>query len=628
VVRLYQGAYHENQKIKCEVYVLGGDRWRPSPPRGVPFRIAMAAVSAATRIGVKLQPVFADGYLHWLLNPAELSTTQKASVLSFSVTDETFTWVRSPPFPFEFKVSGVHLVELDDNLCMARDLRPHGGTVLEIWKMKAGDWSLDHSINLPQHVGRSLIEPQVIRVLGSVGNCRSRKKIILVTSECKVITYDPRSETTHETSLAIKETHSPYETDKCIPIPRVSLFRERLAPVKKTEDEISLSSPMGMATKEILLRLPGDYAVQCKLVSKQWHGLIESKSFRRSYWLHNNTDMRPKVMLVGKAAGGLGFSFAPLQKFLHQAPNHGTWLETKVVCSRPCHGMNLISTQKEDYLYNPCTGYRRIFPGRFRASHALSNGRTPDGHAFSLGNKIVGLGFNLLRQEHAIVEILYHLKDFTSRQYSLTCSVVQNGSAEDHFEPPLPLCDMPPTYLAGVLYWMSEPRLGQSYKRAIVWFDIALRTFGVIPCPSIISTWNSTSPCQAFVVELEAKLCAVLADPLAEDLEIWKLENGQWERENKLHLKGCSGYSLRENVVVPLAVDPKDGRILLNTGRKLGLYDLVNRSIENLYALDEASSQHLELNNLVNSKILPLVPMLYQESLASYPLVPKGRWLR
>jgi hypothetical protein len=40
----------------------------------------MAAFSAARDIGVKMQPVFADGFLHWLLNPAELSTTQKAAV--------------------------------------------------------------------------------------------------------------------------------------------------------------------------------------------------------------------------------------------------------------------------------------------------------------------------------------------------------------------------------------------------------------------------------------------------------------------------------------------------------------------------------------------------------------------
>jgi hypothetical protein len=36
-----------------------------------------------------------------------------------------------------------------------------------------------------------------------------------------------------------------------------------------------------------------------------------------------------------------------------------------------------------------------------------------------------------------------------------------------------------------------------------------------------------------------------------------------------------------------MAVDPKDGRILLNTGSKLGLYDPTKRVIENLYDLDE-----------------------------------------
>jgi hypothetical protein len=62
------------------------------------------------------------------------------------------------------------------------------------------------------------------------------------------------------------------------------------------------------------------------------------------------------------------------------------------------------------------------------------------------------------------------------------------------------------------------------------------------------------------VVELEGTLCAVLADPVAEELDIWKLlKNGQWDRAYKLHLKGWSGYSLMKNVVVPLAVDPKMG---------------------------------------------------------------------
>jgi hypothetical protein len=38
--------------------------------------------------------------------------------------------------------------------------------------------------------------------------------------------------------------------------------------------------------------------------------------------------------------------------------------------------------------------------------------------------------------------------------------------------------------------------------------------------------WNK-SPCLAFVAEFEGILCAVLANPVAEELDIWKLENGQ-----------------------------------------------------------------------------------------------------
>jgi hypothetical protein len=36
-----------------------------------------------------------------------------------------------------------------------------------------------------------------------------------------------------------------------------------------------------------------------------------------------------------------------------------------------------------------------------------------------------------------------------------------------------------------------------------------------------------------------------------------------------------------------LSVDPKDGSILLSTGRKVGFYDLVNETIEELYHADE-----------------------------------------
>jgi hypothetical protein len=188
-----------------------------------------------------------------------------------------------------------------------------------------------------------------------------------------------------------------------------------------------------------------------------------------------------------------------------------------------------------------------------------------------------------------IVEMFYHVKDFESRQYFLTCIVSEctRGSVRDCFPPPLPVSDMPPAYLAGVLYWMTDPRLGESDTRAIVSFDITRSAFGVIPCPPCIAKWNCRSASSAFVVELQGTLCAVLADPGAEELSIWKRENGQWHSAYTVYLEGWPGYSLGANVVVPWAIDPKDGKILLNTGRKLGFYDPARRFIENLYDLEE-----------------------------------------
>uniref|UniRef100_A0A0D9WZG5 Uncharacterized protein n=1 Tax=Leersia perrieri TaxID=77586 RepID=A0A0D9WZG5_9ORYZ len=187
--------------------------------------------------------------------------------------------------------------------------------------------------------------------------------------------------------------------------------------------------------------------------------------------------------------------------------------------------------------------------------------------------------------------------------------------------------------------------------------------------------------------ELEGMLCVVLANRFEEELDIWKLDHGQWDRAYKVYLKGWPGYSLGANVVVPMAVDPKDGRILLNTGRKLGLYNPTKRVIEDLYCIDKLlpvkhtdemhhikhtkrSSHQLKCQHSVrkfriwlsplehdrffyepppalswrnsscssdmssskelyplDNEIMPLVPILYEDSLASYPLAIKPRCL-
>jgi len=699
VVRLFRGDPGDKQHIKCEIYTLAcdhGNGWRP-PAAGVPFRFCRAAVAAIHHARWdKLLPVYANGCLHWLLCLSFIVKRPRAAILSFSVTDETFAWVRSPPF----EASGVHLVELAGHLCMVRDLRHVG--VLEIWKLNdcsSGGWSLEHRIDLLQHVGRDVvIEPEIVRVIGSVGSCVSTKRIVIATSKRKVIVYDPVSQTV-ETVTAIRETHSSYQAEN-LALTSVSLFQESLVPVHQTNEERALSAPLAKATREILLRLPGDCTMRFKLVCKQWLSLIESNSFVHSYHSHNNMDKRPKIMLVGKGitwdriTRGSGFSFTPCSKLLQRARRHDIWLDTKVVCSKPCHGLNLLSTELKDYLYNPCTGFCRMYHTRGEASvhvpwNIRSYGCVPEClHAFAVGSKNVGLGFNLSTQDHVIVEMFYHMKDFKSRRYFLTCIVSEctRGSVSDGFPPPLPVSDMPPVYLAGVLYWMPDPRLGESDATAVSSFDITRSEFSVIPCPQCIAKWNCGIASSAFLVELEGTLCAVLADPDAEELSIWKRENGQWHSAYTVYLEGWPGYSLGANVVVPWAIDPKDGKILLNTGRKLGFYDPARRFIENLYDLEEvlrvrsteqsshigvpenlciakckhdverfcsqkslfvqhkvsddpspalsgnssacsSGEQCLDRRNSLHTEIIPLVPILYGESLTSFPRKRKSNVL-
>ncbi|XBJ26097.1 hypothetical protein VPH35_003600 [Triticum aestivum] len=638
VVRLINGMCHDKVGVRCEVYTPGGrhgDRWR-HVAGGVPSSLRELVSSAVTNASLnKLPPVFANGCLHWLMDP----TTPR----------ETFTCVRSPPFwaraaprptsrPWS---SREHLVEMDGQMCMVRDLRnraPHACS-LEIWKLLdygSGGWSLHHQIDFSG------------QVIGSFGDCRSsRKKIIIATSkhkidnkyEKKVHTYDPRSEAL-ETILSVMETHSSPRYER--PSSRFSLFEETLSPVHKTDEEIAFT-PL----REILLRLPAKSAIHSKLVCKQWLRLIENENFIESYFKHKNIDRRPKVMLVGKGTGQLGFSFAPLNGCLPGTPSHSRLLDTKVVCSKPCHGLNLVSTETKEYICNPCTGFFWCYSNLGPTLGLHWRMLQAEEHAFTVGDKNVGLTFDPLIREHVIVEIFYHQKDFKSRQYHLTCALRWCGSrdpARQNWVPPLPVSDMPPAYLDGVL----EPRLGQSWEWAVVSFDITTKMFQVVPCPSWFARWHSRNHCRAFLVELAGVLCAVLADPAADTLDVWKLEHGQWSRACIIHLKACPGYSLETNVVVPLAIDPDDGRIMLNTGRKIGLYDPVEQTIETLHSLDQvpvvsnrpgmlstssenslicSKEQTGEEMDTADTSIIPFVPMLYEESLAFYPRVNKVKFL-
>jgi hypothetical protein len=227
------------------------------------------------------------------------------------------------------------------------------------------------------------------------------------------------------------------------------------------------------------------------------------------------------------------------------------------------------------------------------------------------------------------VTMLYELKELQIPSVSLDmlCVTLQAWVwVPGGLAPPLPVNNLPPAHVSGVLYWMSDPSLGPSSEYTIVSFNVATEAFDVIPCPPHINVanWSSRSAWHLVVVELGGKLCVVLADLMADELVMWKLEHGEWDAAYVVCLKASPGYSLLSNTVMPLAIDPKDGRILLSTGRRMGFYDPVSETIEELYDADEilrgkeitgAASSHQGAP--CEKPGIPFVPMLYEESRSS-----------
>ncbi|CAM0903113.1 unnamed protein product [Alopecurus aequalis] len=586
--KVVQIFYHDDADVGavlefgCDVYTLGlgtTRQWRPASG-GVPEHLRSAVKCAAIFEGTttKVPPVFANGRLHWQLYPYSLHDDplfpglqhhpgQRVPVLCFSAAKESLSVVagpevediveycelddRSPAVP-------LHLVELQGLLCMIRDLRhhQHGESLLKIWALRDythSVWSLEYRVSLTPQVARDVHSPRFLTVLGCIagsgGVGNEAKKILIATSEHNVHAYDPATGNV-ETVLTIPEDVVGLKEEAVAGI-RIGLYEDNFA---RVGGESHPQKEADSSMTQVLLRLPVKSIGICTLVCKQWCTLIESNNFVTLHMLANQG--RRKVMMVTEGRYRKNFfGFTPLETWRAANPCN-TIANGSMLCSKPCHGLNLISTNTQDYLCNPSTGSIRCLgiAGKFPLfedgdhthirRHVLTDG----------GKRSVGLGFDRLAQEHVVVEI-------TRSRGAPVCMV--KTSCVEYWScagaPPRPVTDMPPAHVDGVLYWMSEPQ-EDAGDRVVVAFDIPTRAFSVLPC----------------------HLCSTVdADPFLMELE------GE------------------DTVVVPLEIDNKSGRILLNTGRALGYYDTRTGTLDVLYFLDQL---HLPRHNLA-------FPMLYVDSL-------------
>ncbi|CAN6269080.1 unnamed protein product [Urochloa humidicola] len=369
VVHLF--CHEEDGTAGCEVYTLCSPsrEWRPVSG-GVPRRLLDAATCALVfeAAVTKVPPVFANGRLHWQIYPnmdmdRDLFSESIAypyytvSVLCFSVANETFGLVAGPAaddiccglgLDDSSPAVPLHLVELQGSLCMVRDLRclpcDRGGesssSLMEIWALRdysTSTWSLVHRIAVPTPTPHGVVasavhSPRFVTALGYLG-----QKILIATSEHTVHAYDPATgdvETVLANILGLQE-----EAAAGL---RLGLYEDSLV---RTGGESRRQVEVASALKEILVRLPVRSIARCMLVCKQWRTLIESDSFIASHLLSDSRQPRKVVMVTNGRARKSFFGFMPVETWVAHPPAAPLLVDgdgDTVVCSKPCHGLNLI----------------------------------------------------------------------------------------------------------------------------------------------------------------------------------------------------------------------------------------------------------------------------------------------
>uniref|UniRef100_A0A453CX79 F-box domain-containing protein n=2 Tax=Aegilops tauschii TaxID=37682 RepID=A0A453CX79_AEGTS len=612
VVHLFKDMTH----FGCDIYALCNptQQWRPANQdvQLLGFNILKFVLGTEDSV-TKVPPVFANGCLHWLAYPAYMDTPDgQDAILCFSVDTETFTRLNAPSsvhLAAEYKeldenlpAVPMHLAELEGSLCLVHDLRGRGQgrSWLDVWMLRdhvANEWSLDYRIVVTPLLARDVHSPRFITVLGSssdgdscAGNEQEKKKILIATSQHQVHAYDPK-EGDIQLVFSAPKTNIRIGQKEAAAALWLGLYEDNVVQVEgaNRRDKEVLS-----AVTKILARLPVKSIAHSMLVCRQWRSLIESESFIISHM----SMKRPKRILMasnGRARRAF-FEFTSVGNWLQAASPAlaDTLVNDKVMCSKPCHGLNLISTNTDDFLCNPCTGAIKCL-GRHGKSHFTSAGHQRR-HAFSVGRNI-GFGFDQSTGEHVAVEIGY---------INGTLACVIKTSSEKQWtcigKPPRMVSDMPPAHVDGTLYWTSEP----GHERVIVALDISTREFNILPCePSLKNDRR-----HAFLVELKGMLSLVAVDASAGEMVIWTMPKNMssWVGAYKICLDEHPDYSLAKGqVVMPVEIDDgNDGRILLNTGRALGYYDAKTGELDSMYSLDQLKLPRSSL----------AFPVLCQESLA------------
>ncbi|KAL6640913.1 hypothetical protein ACP70R_019094 [Stipagrostis hirtigluma subsp. patula] len=580
----------------CEVFTLDKSAyWRPAatkpPVRHVPCNGRQGAV-------------LCNDNLHFI-GEAGIITT-------FSVTDESFGILIMPPE--ELKNSNFELTELEGCLCAYfgnNGFNPRPDWPYNIWLLRdytsQGRWEKLCCIDwrgMTDAVTASLKSDWIAPIGMYDAGSNQAKKIMFGTGSCKVFAVDPKTGT-----LEILFSPDEMIIGECCngQLPTVGLFQESLKSVGRRSDEIILSLPSAQAWSQVLKWLPASTVGRFNLVTKDWRAIIKTEYFVRAHLYHANLDKSPQIMFTNGMPNGFK-SMENLMSRLALPPliDDGS----RVVCSKPCHGLSGGSFLCYDFVCNPATDSYMALPldkdtelRGFSFYNDMERRQLDyNGDAMFAGR--FGLGYDQEMCRHVIVRLAYKERNMMTRGYKLECVIryVDDMFWEFIDPPPRPIANMPPVYANGKLYWMADTELSQrSSIHEIIMLDVSTREFNVMQGPPCGHGINK----RVTIIDLQGVVCVTCAHHGTNTIDIWAMEDdGSWSKEYSIEL----GRSLQEyssELVTPLAIDPKTERILLSTGTALGYYDPTTAEIQTIYHLGK------------NIKGKKFVPILFQESLVS-----------
>ncbi|KQK02090.1 hypothetical protein BRADI_3g60311v3 [Brachypodium distachyon] len=351
------------------------------------------------------------------------------------------------------------------------------------------------------------------------------------------------------------------------------IYEESLVSTGRPHEDIIFSPTSVQALSMALCLLPARDLGRFKLVCRSWRAMMETNRFVELYTRHAGTRRRlsDDPMRI----------FLPKDDYRSSDSESPQLLEQRVVSSKPCHGLLAVSRSGHEIsVLNPATD-EEINYG-FHDSDYITR---KDQNSVTVCH---GLGYDEAAEDHVAVTVVSRsdgggMKECWLRRLKEGGKIRTVKSA-----PPVHAwLDVPPVFVHGKMYWMGKPDHHRGNNNMIMALEIKTEAFDVLPGP-LVDLDNDGG--RMLVAELGGELCVAHSCPNTETMTIWTkttetMEEGQagWKRELAVagvlaEDGGGAGGSGGG------AVDG-GGRVLLDTGREVGVYDPRNKTMRTVYSL-------------------------------------------